>query len=74
MTDYLTLVEVLAIAFIISRYEAGTFDFEHLTLWLRGDTISDGFFFSILPGLVPGIHGATSKPPHGCQNSCAPPV
>jgi hypothetical protein len=25
-------------------------------------------YYSILPGLVPGIHGATSQPANGLQN------
>jgi len=28
-------------AFIIGLYEAGTFDFEHLSLWLRSNTVSE---------------------------------
>jgi len=28
-------------AFIMGLYEAGTFDFPHLTLWLRSNTVSD---------------------------------
>jgi len=30
---------------------------------------SNPLMFSVLPGLVPGIHGATSAPPHGPQAS-----
>jgi hypothetical protein len=39
-----------------------------MNIWIDVLAHLPKLFFSVLPGLVPGIHGATLKFLHGCQN------
>jgi hypothetical protein len=67
---------LLAAAVAVARASELKVPHEEMQAWLlklaEGDfaaTPPEPHLPSALPGLVPGIHGATVQPPNGCQTS-----